>query len=74
MQILFIIGNPVYSQTTPSDKIEYSYLANKEKVFDESVDEFYLALRDIKYLYIRSFIKDISKSQRTAMTFGYYSF
>ncbi|MGE6517565.1 hypothetical protein [Lysinibacillus sphaericus] len=44
-----LLGNPVYSQTTPSDKIEYLYPANKEKVFDEAVDEFYQALRDLKY-------------------------
>lgn len=44
-----LIGNPVYSQSTPSDKIEYLYPANKEKVFDETVDEFYQALRDLKY-------------------------
>lgn len=44
-----LLGNPVYSQTRPSDKIEYLYPANKEKVFDETVDEFYKALRDLKY-------------------------
>ncbi|MFJ8101073.1 hypothetical protein [Lysinibacillus sp. NPDC096212] len=44
-----LLGNPVYSQTTSSDKIEYLHPANKEKVFDETVDEFYQALRDLKY-------------------------
>jgi hypothetical protein len=44
-----LIGKPVYSQTITSDKIEYLYPANKEKFFDETVDEFYQALRDIKY-------------------------
>ncbi|MFE3573418.1 hypothetical protein [Lysinibacillus sp. NPDC059133] len=44
-----LLGNPVYAQTTPSDKNEYLYPANKEKVFDETVDEFYQALRDLKY-------------------------
>ncbi|MGE7943780.1 hypothetical protein ACQKNB_17010 [Lysinibacillus xylanilyticus] len=44
-----LIGNPVYSQSTPSDKIEYLHPVNKEKVFDETVDEFYQALRDLKY-------------------------
>lgn len=44
-----LLGNPVYSQTTPSNKIEYLFPENKEKVFDETVDEFYQALRDIKY-------------------------
>lgn len=44
-----LLGNPVYSQTTFSDKIEYLYPTNKEKVFDETVDEFYQALRDLKY-------------------------
>ncbi|MEK3727040.1 MULTISPECIES: hypothetical protein [Lysinibacillus] len=43
------LGSPVYSQTTPSDKNEYLHPANKEKVIDETVDEFYLALRDLKY-------------------------
>lgn len=41
MQPFYIIENPVYSQTTPSNKIEYLYPANKEKVFDESVDEYH---------------------------------
>jgi hypothetical protein len=44
-----LFGNPVYAQTTPSDKIEYLHPANKEKVFDETVDEFYQALKDLKY-------------------------
>ncbi|KMY31413.1 hypothetical protein ACZ11_03950 [Lysinibacillus xylanilyticus] len=44
-----LLGNPVYSQTTPSDKNEYLHTANKEKVFDETVDEFYQALRELKY-------------------------
>ena len=43
------LGNPVYSQSIPSDNIEYLHPANKEKAFDETVDEFYQALRDIKY-------------------------
>ena len=47
LSVLF--GNSVYSQTTSSNKIEYLYPANKEKVFDETVDEFYQALRDVKY-------------------------
>ncbi|MGA3674350.1 hypothetical protein [Lysinibacillus agricola] len=44
-----LLRNPFYSQTTPSDKIEYLYPANKETVFDETVDEFYQALRDLRY-------------------------
>ncbi|WP_121614228.1 hypothetical protein [Mesobacillus foraminis] len=44
-----LLGSPVYSQTNPSDKIEYMYPENKEQVFDETVDEFYQALRDKKY-------------------------
>ncbi|MGE7921518.1 hypothetical protein ACQKM9_21685 [Viridibacillus sp. NPDC093762] len=44
-----LLGNPVYSQTTSSDKIEYLHPANKEQVFEETVDEFYKALRDLKY-------------------------
>lgn len=42
-------GNPVYSQTTSSDKMAYLYPANKEKIFDETVEGFYQALRDLKY-------------------------
>ncbi|MFC9541524.1 hypothetical protein ACFTQ7_16840 [Lysinibacillus sp. NPDC056959] len=44
-----LFANPVYSQTTASEKNEYLHPANKEKVFDETVDEFYQALRDLKY-------------------------
>lgn len=45
-----LFGVPVYSQQAmPSEKIEYLYLANKEKVFVETVDEFYLALRNREY-------------------------
>ncbi len=44
-----LLGDPVYAQTTPSDKNEYIFPANKEKVIDETVDEFYQALRDLKY-------------------------
>ncbi|ODV56614.1 hypothetical protein [Lysinibacillus fusiformis] len=43
-----LLGNLVYSQT-PTDKDEYLHPANKEKVVDETVDEFYQALRDLKY-------------------------
>lgn len=41
--------NHVYAQSTTSDKYEYVYPANKEKNFDETVDEFYQALRELKY-------------------------
>ena len=44
-----LLGNPVYSQTTALDKNEYLHPANKEKFFGETVDEFYQALRDLKY-------------------------
>ncbi|MFF2793787.1 hypothetical protein [Lysinibacillus xylanilyticus] len=44
-----LLGNPVYLLAKASDKIEYLYPANKGKVFDETVDEFYEALRDLKY-------------------------
>ena len=47
--LTLLLVNPVYSQTTPSIKNEYLYPANNEKVFDETVDEFYQALRDIRY-------------------------
>ncbi|CAM5222854.1 hypothetical protein UACE39S_00607 [Ureibacillus acetophenoni] len=45
----FLFVNPVYSQATPLSKVEYLYPSNKEKVFDETVDEFYQALRILKY-------------------------
>jgi len=44
-----LLENPVYSQTTPSDKNDYLHPSNKEKVIDETVDEFYQSLRDLKY-------------------------
>ncbi|PJO44802.1 hypothetical protein [Lysinibacillus xylanilyticus] len=44
-----LLGNTVYLLATASDKIEYLFPANKERVFDETVDEFYEALRDLKY-------------------------
>lgn len=44
-----LLGNPVYSLAITSDNIEYLFSANKELVFDETVDEFYQALRDKKY-------------------------
>lgn len=44
-----LLGSPVHSQTNPSDNNEYLYPANKEKVFDETIDEFYQALRNLKY-------------------------
>lgn len=47
--LTLVLGNPVYSQTTSSDKIEYQYPANEEKFFEETVDEFYQALSDLKY-------------------------
>jgi hypothetical protein len=47
--LYILFGNPVYSQATSSEKVEYVYPDNKEKVFDETIDEFYQALRDLKY-------------------------
>lgn len=47
--ISMLLGSPVYSQTTTADKDEYLHPANKEKVFVETEDEFYQALRDLKY-------------------------
>lgn len=61
-----LFGNPAYSQTTSSDKMAYLYPANKEKIFDETVEGFYQALRDLKYSVHQSFIKDISRSQRNS--------
>jgi hypothetical protein len=59
-----LFGNHVYSQNTLIDKVEYLYPANKEKVIDESVDEFYQALRDIKYPVHREFYLRHKKRQR----------
>lgn len=42
------MGNPVNSEAMHSDS-EYIYPSNKEKVFSETVDEFYKALRELKY-------------------------
>ncbi|MEA0565820.1 hypothetical protein [Lysinibacillus irui] len=44
-----LLGSPVHSQTNPLDNNEYLYPANKEKVVNETVDEFYQALRNLKY-------------------------
>lgn len=49
---LFFTGNNVFAQTnkpTDSIKVEYLYPANKEKVFTETVDQFYEALRKKSY-------------------------
>ncbi|WP_449622752.1 hypothetical protein [Robertmurraya sp. Marseille-Q9965] len=55
---LFVLtGNPVYSQTTSADTTEYLYPANKEKVFNETEDEFYQALRDLKYTVHQEYYK-----------------
>jgi hypothetical protein len=59
-----ILGNPVHSQTTLSHKVDYLYPANKEKVFDETVDEFYQALRDIKYPVHQEFFQMYENRQR----------
>jgi len=44
-----VLGNPVYSQATPSDKVEYLYPANRGRVFDETIGQFYEALRKRSY-------------------------
>lgn len=55
---LILFGVPVYSQQAmPSEKIEYLYPTNKEKVFAETVDEFYQALRNRKYHVQQEFYK-----------------
>jgi len=59
-----LLGNPTYLQATPSDKVEYLYPANKEKVIDETVDEFYKALRDRRYPVHQEFYEKHKRSQR----------
>jgi hypothetical protein len=59
-----LIGNPVYSQPTRLDTVEYLYPANKEKVFEETVDQFYQALRDLKYPLHQEFYQKHKKRQR----------
>ncbi|MDQ0198271.1 hypothetical protein [Neobacillus ginsengisoli] len=49
---LFFTANNIFAQTNkPNDsiKVEYLYPANKEKVFTETVDQFYGALRNRSY-------------------------
>lgn len=49
---LFFTGINVFAQTNKSTdikKIEYLYPANKEKLFNETVDQFYEALRKRSY-------------------------
>jgi len=47
--ILGLLGYPVYSQASYSHKVDYLYPANTENIIDETVDEFYQALRDRRY-------------------------
>lgn len=47
--IFVLLGNPVYSRASYSHKVDYLYPANSEKIIDETVDEFYQALRDRRY-------------------------
>lgn len=49
ISLSMMLENHVYSESATSDKFEYVYPANKEIVFDETVDEFYQALRELKY-------------------------
>jgi hypothetical protein len=66
-----LFGNPVYSQTTPSDKVKYLYPANKEKVFNETVDDFYQALRNLKYP-VHLEYKDNKGNLHTEYVIGYF--
>ncbi|TDK58171.1 hypothetical protein E2K98_24970 [Bacillus salipaludis] len=57
---LFLTGNNVFADTnksTDSTKGEYLYPANKEKVFTETVDQFYEALRKRSYPVHQEFYK-----------------
>lgn len=57
---LFLTGNNVFAKTdksTDSLKVEYLYPANKEKVFTETVDQFYEALRKRSYPVHQEFYK-----------------
>jgi len=63
-----LIGNTVYSQTTSSDKLDYLFPANKEKVFHETVDEFYQALRDKKYPVHQNLYQKYQHEQRNLDT------
>ncbi|WHX39751.1 hypothetical protein QNH36_19180 [Mesobacillus sp. AQ2] len=47
--IFELLGNPVYSRASNSHKVDYLYPANTEKIIDETVDEFYQALKDKRY-------------------------
>lgn len=47
--LFMLLGNPVYSRASYLNKVDYLYPANKEKIIDETVDEFYQALRDRSY-------------------------
>lgn len=46
---LFFITNNVFAQTNNLTDSNYLYPANKEKVFTETVDQFYEALRELSY-------------------------
>jgi hypothetical protein len=59
--ILLMTESPLYSKavnsSTQSEKVEYMYPANKEKEFNETVDQFYLALRKRAYPVHQEFYK-----------------
>lgn len=47
ISLSMLVGNTVYSKNTSSDEVIYP--ANEEQVFEETADEFYQALRELKY-------------------------
>lgn len=47
--LFMLLGNPVYSRASYSNKVDYLHPANSEKILDETVNEFYQALRDRRY-------------------------
>jgi hypothetical protein len=65
---LFYTGINVFAQTHKStvlDKVEYLYPANKEKIFNETVDQFYEALRKRSYpVHQEFFIKHLEFYKR----------
>ncbi|GAE48466.1 hypothetical protein [Mesobacillus boroniphilus] len=61
--IFVLLGNPVYSRASYSHKVDYLYPANSEKIIDETVDEFYQALRDRRYPVHQEFYERHKHSQ-----------
>ncbi|MER2170480.1 MAG: hypothetical protein ABS938_07565 [Psychrobacillus psychrodurans] len=68
-----LMGNSVNSKATDSDN-EYIYPSNKERVFSETVDEFYIAIRELNYPVHQEYYQKympIAKARAKASAFGY---